>query len=50
MRPVWFTLVVDDFGMKYVGKKNTLHLKKTPKENYTVTTEWDSKRYIDITL
>ena len=28
-RPISFTLVVDDFGVKYVDKENTLHLEKT---------------------
>ena len=32
-RPVQFTLVVDDFGVKYVGKTHALHLKQTLKEN-----------------
>ena len=25
-RPIWFTLVVDDFGVKYVGKQQARHL------------------------
>ena len=25
-RPVWLTLTVDNFGIKYTGKHNTLHL------------------------
>ena len=25
-RPIWFTLVVDDFGIKYVGKEHAMHL------------------------
>ena len=29
---------------------SALHLKHTLEENYTVTTEWDGKRYIGITL
>ena len=49
-RPVQFTLVVDDFGVKYVGKEHAMHLKQTLEENYTVTTEWDGRRYIGITL
>ena len=49
-RPVQFTLVVDDFGVKYVGKEHAQHLKDTLEENYTVTTEWEGKRYIGITL
>ena len=49
-RPVQFTLVVDDFGMKYVREKHALHLRKTLEEDYTVTTEWDGARYIGISL
>jgi len=49
-RPVQFTLVVDDFGVKYAGKEHVLHLKQTLKENYKVTLEWDGRQYIGITL
>ena len=49
-RPVQFTLVVDDFGVKYVGKEHALHLKQALEQNYTVKTEWDGRRYIGITL
>ena len=49
-RPVQFTLVVDDFGVKYVGTTHALHLKQTLEENYKVTLEWDGRRYIGITL
>ena len=49
-RPVQFTLVVDNFGVKYVGGGYALHLKQTLKENYKVTTELGGKRYIGITL
>jgi hypothetical protein len=49
-RPVQFTLVVDDFGVKYVDEEHTLHLKQTLEENYKVTMEWDGRRYIGITL
>ena len=49
-RPVQFTLVVDDFGVKYVGKEHALHLKQTIENDYSVTTEWEGRRYIGITL
>ena len=49
-RRVQFTLAVDNFGVKYVGKEHALHLKETLKEKCTVTTEWGGKKYIDITL
>jgi len=28
--------MVDDFGVKYVGKEYTMHLKQTLEENYTL--------------
>ena len=49
-RPVQFTLVVDDFGVKYVGEEHALHLKDTLEQNYKVTTDWTGNRYIGITL
>ena len=49
-RPVQFTLVVDDVGVKYVGEEHAIHLKATLKEHYTITTKWEGKRYIVITL
>ena len=48
--PVQFTLLVDDFGVKYVGKEHALHLKVALEDNYKVTTGWDGKQYIGITL
>ena len=38
-RPIQFTLVVDDFGVKYVGKEHALHLKATLKQDYKVTND-----------
>jgi hypothetical protein len=28
-RPIWFTLVVDDIGIKYIGNEHALHLNST---------------------
>jgi hypothetical protein len=36
-RPVQFTLVVDDFGIKYVGKEHAMHLKKVLELHYKLT-------------
>ncbi len=49
-RPIQFTLVVDDFGVKYVGKEHALHLKHTLEQHYKVTNDWTGTRYIGITL
>ena len=49
-RPIQFTLVVDDFGVKYVGKEHALHLQHTLEHHYKVTKDWSGARYIGITL
>ena len=49
-RPIQFTLVVDDFGVKYVGKEHAEHLKKTLETDYKITTDWTGERYIGINL
>eukprot|EP00804_Cyclotella_cryptica_P028785 CCRYP_018721-RB/>CCRYP_018721-RB protein AED:0.41 eAED:0.41 QI:0/0/0/1/0/0/3/0/816 len=49
-RPIQFTLVVDDFGIKYIGDDHPQHLLKVLQEHYTVTTDWTGSRYIGITL
>ena len=45
-----FTLSVDDFGVKYLGKENALHLKASLEDKYKVTTDWEGKLYIGIAL
>ena len=50
-RPVWFSLVVDDFGVAYVGKENAEHLIQTLHEaNYKITTDWEGTTFCGITL
>ena len=49
-RPIKFTLVVDDFGVKYVGKEHAEHLLGVIQKHYKCSKEWDGKRYIGITL
>ncbi len=36
-RSIQFTLVVDDFGIKYAGKEHAQHLKNTLEEHYKLT-------------
>jgi hypothetical protein len=36
-RPIQFTLVVNDFGVKYVGKEHAQHLKNALEEHYKLT-------------
>jgi len=49
-RPVTFSLVVDDFGIKYVGKEHVLHLLNTLKQWYEVAEDWSGGRYCGMTL
>ncbi|KAL7475371.1 hypothetical protein ACHAW6_001288 [Cyclotella cf. meneghiniana] len=49
-RPVQFTLVVNDFGVKYVGKEHAEHLKRVLEAHYKVTADWAGKRYARIHL
>ena len=39
-RPILFTLVVDDFGVKYVGKEHALHLINILKQHYEISEDW----------
>jgi hypothetical protein len=49
-RPITFTLVVNDFGVKYIGKENAEHFKTALKENHTVSTDWKGALYCGISL
>ena len=49
-RKTTFTLIVDDFGVKYHNKTDALHIINYLKEQYTITTDWTGKLYIGITL
>jgi hypothetical protein len=48
--PIQFTLVVDDFGVQYVGKENAQHLIDALKTYYTVLKYWTGGLYCGITL
>ena len=46
-----FSLVVDDFGVKYVGKEHADHLIKTLEGHYDkISVDWEGKLYCGITL
>ena len=49
-RPIWFTLVVDDFGIKYIGKQHANHLLEILQKYYQMETDWDGALYCGITL
>jgi hypothetical protein len=49
-RPISFTLVVDDFGVKYINKADVEHLMSVLKQDYEVDTDWEGTRYLGLTL
>jgi hypothetical protein len=49
-RSITFTLVVDDFGVKYVDKTDVEHLISSIKANYELTVDWTGNLYCRISL
>ena len=49
-RPVKFTLVVDDFGVKFTGLQHENHLEKTLEQLYDITCDWEGSKYVGINL
>jgi hypothetical protein len=45
-----FTLVVDDFGVRYTKKEDALHLLATLEGRYIAKADWDGNRYCGLTL
>ena len=48
--PIIFSLVVDDFGVKYIGKQHADHLIITIQDNYQVSTDREGKQYCGISI
>jgi hypothetical protein len=48
--PIAFTLVVDDFGVKYVGKEHADHLIQCLERDYELTKDWTGDLYCGIQL
>ena len=48
--PISFTLVVDDFGAKYIDKDDVTHLLAALHKDYDVDTDWEGTRYLGLTL
>jgi hypothetical protein len=49
-RPVMFSLVVDYFGIKYVGKEHADHLMQAIKQNYKFSKDWAGQLYCGISI
>jgi hypothetical protein len=48
--PISFSLVVDDFGVKYVGREDAEHLMECIKKNYNISSDWNGSAYCGLTL
>jgi hypothetical protein len=49
-KPTYFSLVVDDFAVKYVKKYDANHLRDALLQHYEITTDWEGTVYSGITL
>ena len=49
-RPISFSLVVDDFGVKYTNKDDVDHLIQALRDCYELHIDWSGSLYIGITL
>jgi hypothetical protein len=49
-RPILFSLCVDDFGVKTVGRKHAEHLLAALRTKYGVTTDWEGEKYLGLTI
>jgi hypothetical protein len=49
-RTISFLLVVDDFGVKYVGREHAEHLMECIKKNYNISSDWKGGAYCGLTL
>ena len=48
--PIQFSLIVDDFGIKYVGEKNSQHLLQVLQEHYEISKDWKGENFTGIDL
>ena len=49
-RPIKFSLMVDDFGVKYIGKQHADHLINDIQEHYQVSTNQEGQQYCVISI
>ena len=44
-RPIMFWLIVDDFRVEYVEKRNVDHLANVLKQHHTISEDWKGEKY-----
>jgi hypothetical protein len=48
--PISFTLCIDDFGIKYVGREHIEHLSGILNEHYKYSQDWDGAHYLGMNI
>jgi hypothetical protein len=49
-RPVWFSIVVDDCGIKYIGRENAELLMISIKKKYAISSNWTGSAYCSLKM
>jgi hypothetical protein len=49
-RPIAFSLIVDDFAVKYVAKHHVYHLRNALLQSYELITDWEGNVYSGMSL
>ncbi len=49
-RPILFSLVVDDFAVKYTRKEDAEHLLNTLKKDYIGPEDWEGTKYLGLSI
>jgi hypothetical protein len=49
-RKICFTLVVDNFAIKYTKLEDAHHLIKALKKDCSISVDWDATKYIGLTI
>ena len=49
-RPIMFILTVDDFGVKYTGKHNAIHLLQALWQHYEIAVDWSGTQYCGLNI
>ena len=47
---ICFSLCVNNFGVKYVGKQHAEHIMKVLREHYKILNDWRIKRYLGLNI
>jgi hypothetical protein len=50
LRPISFTLCIDNFGVKYVCQEHAEHLLQVLNMHYKCSQDWDGKKYLDMDI